>query len=92
MLLRLIELFNFKASCNSLFVLLRFTDLIEQNGGHAGQWLLEPHGAFAGLPEQNASLGGVGTGLDVLPVIDVVLRGASLAGIDVVREILAGLH
>lgn len=47
---------------------------------------------FASLAEQHAAICGIGTGLDVLPVIDVVLGGTTLAGIHVIGEILACLH
>lgn len=66
--------------------------LIEENRGNTGQWLLETLCGFAGFAEQHAAICAVGTGLDVLPVVDVVLGGATLAGIHVIREVLACLH
>lgn len=80
---------------NNMFYIIFFiaaTHLIEQNGGHAGQWLLQPLGGLARLAQQKTALGGVGTGLDVFPAVNVVLLSTPLAGIDIVREVLTGLH
>lgn len=71
---------------------LPFTYLIEENCGHTGQWLLEALCGFAGLAKQNAAIGRVGTVLDILPVVDVVLSGATLSRIDIIGEVFARLH
>ena len=66
--------------------------LFENHGRYTGQRLLELVGGIALLLQQLAAFGGVGTGLDVLPGVDVVLASTARPRVHVVREVFARFH